>query len=340
MKCLRFPLFAFIFILSLVAHPSRAEVNPCNPNAVLSKILGVRDQTSEWLAKIFQSKAIKNFDTELYLKSLDEFENLKVVDQLPKQPPIKELERNMAWLDAQTSNGQKLPDILHVLKNGTETQKFKLKRWINHYSDQKLTEHQVKVASTDLSLILNNTKYNITELYKHGASELANQMVTSQFHQSILEKQMMHILKENDLIKSENILNAINRLRTTSPGKWLLTGGTNGYTLYGARKWRHVILFALPDHQFAKLAVEDLELLMKTGGVDSIHFKQIAAKYEGKVTFQAFYNSFQSLSTQVARILWIDFGIRKYQQYQERKEKLNQKHFSSISHDYSSLSLN
>ena len=67
---------------------------------------------------------------------------------------------------------------------------------------------------------------------------------------------------------------------------------------------------------------------MKTGGVNSPLFEKIAAKYKGTVRFQVLYNSAQDLTTVVARLLWIDYGIRKYQEYQEHQAKIDTKDHS------------
>ncbi len=320
---------AILFILLLAAPlSSKGATHPCNPHMILGKILETPDQTTEWLARHFQYQDVKNFDADLYFKSKDEFENLMVTGHAPKQPHHHEFEKTAAWWDAQTGSGKKFPAIGEVLENGTETQKARLSEWVDHYSDRKLTEFQIKQASTELSLILNNTKYTLSELRKHGADGLAKKMVTSQYHQSLIQKQMMFELRESGLIKKENILNVLNRFGRTNPGKWLLTGSANAYSLGTATKWRHTLILSLPDHQIARLTLEDLEILMKTGGVNSTRFAEIAAGYKSAVVKQVLYNSVQDLTIQLARIYWIDIAIRKYHQHGDRQEELKNKDHS------------
>ena len=325
------PVRPAISILLLFVAPFsgiRVEAGLCDPTAILGQILGTGDQTTEWLAKHFQRKDIKNFDADLYFKTKEEFRELKIAGQLPVQPPAAEFEKNLAWVDAETETGEKLPSLISVLEKGTANQKRRLSKWIKHYSGKKLTEYQIKEASSELSLILNNTKYSISELYEHGANGLAQKMVTSQYHQALIEKQLIQAIQENQLLKKENIINALNRISNTSPGKWILNGGLNGYSFTNAQKWTKALLFSLPDHQWARLSVEDFETLMKTGGVNSPLFEKIAAKYKGTVRFQVLYNSAQDLTTVVARLLWIDYGIRKYQEYQEHQAKIDTKDHS------------
>ncbi len=318
----------FLLLMEVILPIPHGLASPCTTRKILSRVFNTPDQTSEWLAKHFQNKKIENFNPDLYFNSLDEFENLKSVGPLPPQPPIDEFERNIAWLDTQTQTGEKLPTVLNIIENGSERQKYRLSQWAKQYSDRKLTEYQVNEAAAELSLILHHTQFNIAELYQHGATELAKKMVRTQYHQHLIEQQLKLAMQESDLLKNENILNLIGRVKNTSPGKWILNAGTNTYTLSNAKSIAHGLILSLPDHQWAKLTAEDLETLFKTGGIHSPHLNEIAAQYKGAVRGQVIYNTIQDATLQISRILLVDLILHKYHQYQERQDRLDKKDHS------------
>ena len=85
--------FLIILLCSHLLWLNKTLAAPCSTGAVLSKILGTPDKTGEWLSKHFQNKNIKKFNADTYFKNKEEFENLKMVDQLPNQPAKNEFEK-------------------------------------------------------------------------------------------------------------------------------------------------------------------------------------------------------------------------------------------------------
>lgn len=318
---------ALILSLLLVSMTS-VMAKPCNTREIIASILGVKDSTGEWLRKHFQYKSVREFDSELYFKNKAEFDNLKTVGQLPDAPPKSESERHLAWLDTQTETGEMLPSVLDVLDKGTETQKARLHKWVKKYSEKKLTDHQIHEAAVDLSLILHNTKFNLPELIRNGAGKMAEKMVKSQYHQHFIHEQLKLALVESEFLKKENLLNVLMRWKETTPGKWIYTAGANAYAFSMAKDYGHLLLIALPEHQIAKLTAEDLAILMKTGGVNSPKFEEIASRYQGVVKKQVLYNTIHSIIEYAEKFVWLEFGLHKWHQYHERKAKLDAKDHS------------
>jgi len=310
MQCQKRTDLSRVFLLALVflaanvptvgAHAGDANAGkPCDLHAFrrwANIVFTGRDEAQEFIARALQSDKLKHFDFETYFQAKEKFAELET---LPSIPDRENFEAHLAWLESaetramdKVGGATALPSLEDILLSGTARQKNALTRWSKKYGplfQKKFSRGQLAQASTDLSLILHDSRLSLETLNRAGIQNLSKTFVESNLHAKILEKGLIRVFGRSNLIRKDRLIDQVKLLLQKNGVKWPVSGVLNTASFLSSRYLFRAVLISLPNNRIARISTEDMAKLI----VEGLEKRgpEMAAKYAPKVKRQVFYNA-------------------------------------------------